>query len=431
MKRLLALLALAPFMSSAAAAETIEDALVLAHRNNPNLDDARLGVRAAREGRIQARAAYLPQVGLSGSYGVQEYESDTNGIFGPQTTEAELEPSTATAQLTQQLFTGWRRQGQSRLARANYDSAREDLRSREQDVLLTAADAYLGVLRDGEIVRLRQDHVASLERLLAGTRRRLEVGEVSRTDVAQAQTRLAGARASLARARAELEASQARYTAIVGEPAQNLTPVAAAPQTPHSMDEAVRLAEDMHPDLGRARSAERAARAQVTIERSALLPQVSVIGRAEENHDLSASESRREGSSAVAQVTMPLFEGGYARSRTRQGRINVDRAEARTEAQRREVIANVTGAWSNLVASREVLAAANEQVEASAIAVEGAERERGLGMRSTLDVLDAQEEARNALIARARANADAVLASYVLLAASGALTLETATGRAD
>ncbi|MEZ5958392.1 MAG: TolC family protein [Hyphomonadaceae bacterium] len=117
---------------------------------------------------------------------------------------------------------------------------------------------------------------------------------------------------------------------------------------------------------------------------------------------------------------MPLFEGGYAYSRTRQSRINVGRAEQRTEAQRREVIANVSGAWSNLTASREILSVADEQVEASAIAVEGAERERGYGLRSTLDVLNAEEEARNALIARARANADAVVASYALMAATGA-----------
>jgi outer membrane protein len=128
---------------------------------------------------------------------------------------------------------------------------------------------------------------------------------------------------------------------------------------------------------------------------------------------------------------MPLFEGGYAWSRTRQSRINVDRAEARTEAQRREVIANASAAWSNLIASREVLTAADEQVEASAIAVEGAERERGYGLRSTLEVLDAEEEARNALIGRVRANAESVVASYALLAAAGALTLETATGHSN
>ncbi|MEQ1491425.1 MAG: TolC family protein, partial [Terricaulis sp.] len=255
--------------------------------------------------------------------------------------------------------------------------------------------------------------------------------EVSRTDVAQAQTRLAGARASLARARADLESSQARYIAIVGRPPQGLIPVAALPQTPHSLDEAVRLADDRHPDLARAQQAERAARAQVTIERAALLPQVSLVGRTEENRDFSTTETRRESSSAVAQFSMPLFEGGYSWSRTRQSRINVDRAEARTEAQRREVIANVSAAWSDLAASRDVLAAANEQVEASAIAVDGAERERGYGLRSTLDVLDAEEEARNAQLGRVRANADAIVASYALLAATGALTLDTATGRSN
>jgi hypothetical protein len=158
---------------------------------------------------------------------------------------------------------------------------------------------------------------------------------------------------------------------------------------------------------------------------------VAIRENEDENRDFSSTESRRESTSAVAQFSMPLFEGGYAWSRTRQSRINVDRAEARTEAQRREVIANVSAAWSNLTASREVLTAADEQVEASAIAVEGAERERGYGLRSTLEVLDAEEEARNALIGRVRANAESVVASYALLAAAGALTLETATGHSN
>lgn len=431
MRILFASLALAPAMMAPcpALAETLEEALVSAHANNPNLEEARLAVRASREERTQAIANYLPSIGISGSAGMQSIESDSNGFFGPTTTQDDLQPSTATAQVTQQLFTGFRRSGQSRLADANIAGAQEGLRAREQDVLLAAVDAYIGVLRDQEIVRLREEHVTGLSRLLAGTRRRLDVGEVSRTDVAQAQTRLAGARANLARSRADLETSIARYIAIVGRPPEGLVPVSALPQTPHSLDEAVRQADDAHPDLRRAEYAERAARAQVTIERSALLPQVSLVGRADENRDFSASESRRESSSAVAQFTMPLFEGGFARSRTRQSRINVDRAEARTEAQRREVIANVTGAWSNLTASRDILDAANEQVESSQMAVEGAERERGYGLRSTLDVLDAEEEARNALIARARANADAVVASYALLAATGALTLDAATGR--
>ncbi len=432
MRSLFASLALvAPAIVAPCAAETLEDALIAAHANNPNLEEARLAVTAAREDRTQAIAAYLPNVGITGSAGTQSVESDTTSIFGPSNTQSDLEPTTATAQVSQQIFTGFRRSGQARLADANIASAREGLRSREQDVLLAAVNVYVGVLRDREIVRLREEHVTSLERLLSGTRRRLDVGEVSRTDVAQAQTRLAGARAALARARADLDTSQARYIAIVGRPPTTLTPVAAMPQTPHSLEEAIRFADDAHPDVARAEQAERAARAQVTIERAALLPQVALVGRTEEFRDFSSSESRRESTSAVAQFSMPLFEGGYAWSRTRQSRINVDRAEARTEAQRREVIANVSSAWSNLTASREILTAANEQVEASAIAVEGAERERGYGLRSTLDVLDAEEEARNALIGRVRANADSVVASYALLAATGALTLETATGQTN
>jgi outer membrane protein len=427
----LALIAPALVAPCAATADTLEDALIAAHANNPNLEDARLAVRAAREERAQAFAGYLPSVGISGSAGVQDIESDVNGIFGPSTNEDELEPTTATAQITQQLFTGFRRNGQSRLADANIGGAREGLRSSEQQVLVATVDAYVSVLRDQEILHLREEHVEGLSRLLAGTRRRLDIGEVSRTDVAQAQTRLAGARAALARTRADLETSQARYIAIVGRPPTSLAPVSALPQTPPSLEAAVRQAESGHPDVARAEQAERAARAQVTIERAALLPQIALVGRADENRDFSTTESRRESTSAVAQFSMPLFEGGYAWSRTRQSRINVDRAEARTEAQRREVIANVSSAWSDLTASREVLTAANEQVEASAIAVEGAERERGYGLRSTLDVLDAEEEARNAQIGRVRANADAVTASYVLLAATGALTLDTATGHSN
>lgn len=424
----LALIAPAFIAPCVASADTLEDALLAAHANNPNLEDARLAVRAAREERAQAFAGYLPSIGIAGSAGVQNIESDVNTIFGPTTNQDELEPTTATAQVTQQLFTGFRRSGQSRLAQANVAGAREGYRSREQDVLVATVDAYVGVLRDQEILHLREEHVEGLNRLLSGTRRRLDFGEVTRTDVAQAQTRLAGARASLARARADLERSQARYIAIVGRPPAGLTPVTVLPQTPHSQEEAIRRAHSQHPEIARAEQAERAARAQVTIERAALLPQIALVGRADENRDFSTTESRRESTSAVAQFSMPLFEGGYAWSRTRQSRINVDRAEAQTEAQRREVIANVTAAWSDLAASREVLAAANEQVESSAIAVEGAERERGYGLRSTLDVLDAEEEARNALISRVRANADTVTASYVLLAATGALTLDTATG---
>ena len=422
MKRLVASLwLLAP---AAAHADTLYDAMSSAYRNNPNLEDARLAVRSAREESTQAYVGYLPSLGVTGSYGARSVETQTTGFFGPTTSEHDLEPATAAVILQQQLYTGGRRQGQVSRARANLEGARHGLRSTEQDVLLAAADAYISVLRDQEIARLRQEHVEALTRQLAGTRRRLEVGEVSRTDLAQAQTRLAGARAALARSEADLQTSRSRYELIVGRAPEALQPVE-PPQTPPTLEAAVAEAEARHPDMLRALSERRAARAQIEIERSSLRPQVSIVGRYDHAQESSVENDRSDSASAVAQFSMPLFEGGFSRSRVRQGEINVERAGARIEAQRRQVVADVIAAWNDVAAGRDIVAAAQEQVAAANTAVEGAERERGLGMRSTLDVLDAEEERRNAQVAQARAQAEADFAAYALLGATGALTVST------
>lgn len=426
MKRLLASLSLAPLLlaPSAAFADTLQDALGAAYRNNPNLEDARLAVNSARESSVQAYAGYLPSLGVTGSYGVRRLETETTSIFGPTQSESDLNPSTASVVLQQQLYTGGRRDGQVQVARAGIESARHNLRSTEQDVLLAAVDAYVSVLRDQEVLRLRREHVDGLTRQLSGTRRRLEVGEVSRTDLAQAQTRLAGARAALARADADLQTSRARYQLIVGEAPEALEPVEPPPM-PRNLDSAMREAEERHPDVLRAMSERRGARAQVEVERAALRPQVSVVTRYDHAQESSIENDRSDGASAVAQVSVPLFEGGFNRSRVRQGQINVSRAETRIESLRREVVANTIASWNNLVAGRDIVAAAEEQVAAASQAVEGAERERGLGLRSTLDVLNAEEERRNAEVALVRAEADAAYAGYALLAATGALTVNT------
>jgi outer membrane protein TolC len=152
---------------------------------------------------------------------------------------------------------------------------------------------------------------------------------------------------------------------------------------------------------------------------------VAFVGRYDHFQESSIEDDRRDGASAVAQFSLPLYEGGFARSRLRQGRINVRRAEAAIEGQRREVVANVIASWNNLVAGRDVMQSAREQVEAASQAVEGAERERGLGLRTTIDVLNAEEERRNAQIGLVSAEAEATFAAYALLAATGVLTIET------
>lgn len=427
MKRLLFSMSLLPLLvPGMAAADTLEEALLAAHNNNPNLEDARLAVRSAREDRVQANGAYLPQIGISSTVGLERTQSQqpASGPFPASQQLTELQPNTSSVQLQQQLFTGGRRIGQSQLATAGLENARAGLRGTEQDVLLQAVEAYLSVRRDLAIVALNEEHVAGLERQLSGTQRRLDVGEVSRTDLAQTQTRLAGARAALARARAGLDNSRARYFEVVGNLPEDLQPVA-VPPTPQTLELAMRQAELTHPSLTQARAGEAAARARVTIERSALLPQVSLVGRFDALEDTDFEDQTQESSSAVAQFSMPLYEGGLSYSRTRQGRINVDRAEARTEAQRRQVRSGVIQAWSGLRAGEEVLAAARDQQAAAETALGGVERERGLGLRSTLDVLNAEEELRDAKIAYARAEAEYTFAGYALLASIGALSLET------
>ena len=405
-------------------ADTLLDAMNTAYRNNPSLDEARLAVRSAREDRVQARAGYLPQVSVNGSYGYQDFTVRTPTPFGQITTGQTLNPATASAQVTQQVLTGGRLGAQSRLARANMDGASQNLRSTEQQVLLSAVEAYLNVQRDERIATLREQDVQALSDQLVGTQRRLDVGEVSRTDLAQVQTRLAGANSALAQSRADLAHSRAQYLAVVGVEASDLQP-ATIPSLPDTLDAAVNLAEASHPDLQRARSEERAAHARITIEGSSLYPQVSVSGRYDYFDQSSFINQERDGASATVNLSVPLYEGGYYGSRVRQARINVERADARVEETRRQIIANVTGAWADFVSYRSVVSAARDQVGAGLEALNGAERERGLGLRSTIDVLDAEQEYRNARINLARAEAAATLSAFSLLADTGVLSLES------
>ncbi len=413
--------------ASAAHADTLIGAMTDAFHNNPTLDQARLAVRAAREDRIQARAGYLPQVSLNGSYGYQDFTVRTpSPFFGTITTPQTLNPETESAQLTEQVFTGGRLAGQSQLAHAGVDSARNALRSTEQQVMLAAADAYLSVRRDETIVTLREQDVQALTTQLAGTQRRLDVGEVSRTDVAQVRTRLAGADSDLAQARADLERSRAQYAAVVGYAPHDLQPPT-TPALPQNLDEAVHLAQTSHPDLLRARSDERAAHARTTIESASLYPQITLTGRYDHLNQSNFANQERDGTSATVNLSVPLYEGGYYSSRVRQSRIDEARADARVEEQRRQIVANATSAWSDYSAYQGVVSAANQQVTAARDALSGAERERGLGLRSTLDVLNAEQEFRDAEINLARAEAAAALSAYTLLADTGILSLDTLT----
>ncbi|MGE3143107.1 MAG: TolC family protein, partial [Hyphomonadaceae bacterium] len=218
------------------------------------------------------------------------------------------------------------------------------------------------------------------------------------------------------------EESRARYLQVVGAaPGVLAPPPTPPPALPESLDEAVVQALSLNPALRQAREAERIASAQTDVERSALRPQLSAVARAERADDVGAPGVREDSASAVAQLSIPLFEGGYARSRVRQARINEARAGALTEESRRQAIQAVAGAWNEYRAAQHLEASSQAQLEASELAYRGVEAERAVGLRTTLDVLNAQQELLDARLAVANAGRDSYVAAHALLQAIGRL----------
>ena len=398
--------------------ETLAAAAASAYRDNPSLQAARAQARAAGEGRRQVFAGYLPELSFSASGGLSAAENEINGVTIPR---EGLGPASAALQLRQSLYTGGRRDAQSRIAEGQVDVALARLRGAEQSVLLGVVAAFVDVRRDQERVAIRANSVEVLARQLQAARDRFEVGEITLTDVAQAEARLAGAQAGLAAAQAQLQGSRANYEEVVGLTAGELAAPPATPALPAGLTEALAFALLANPNLIGAERGVQVAEAQVDVERAALRPQIGIVGNVQRAYETSAPDLRTDSASAAAQVTLPLFEGGLARSRTRAARQNVERAEADLEAARRQVISDVTSAWSTVVAAQRVIDASQVQVRANALAFEGVEQEQQVGLRTTLDVLDAQQELLESQLSLDGAERAYTLAAHLLLAARAAL----------
>lgn len=410
---------------AAAHADTLADALASAYKTNPTLDGARQQTRQTDESFAQARAGFLPRVGITGSYSSQLRITETETPIGTQRQKGTYEPQNATITASQSIFEGGRRVAQIGLANARIEGAQQGLRSTEQQVLLGTIAIYMDVRRDEDAVRIREANVTLLERQLQAAKDRFEVGEITRTDVAQAQARLSGAQAGLAASRSDLEASRADYMRIVGVPASALEAPPPVAGLPADLNDAIDTALNSNPDYLRFKQNERAAKQQVRIERADLLPQVSIVGRMSRDIDPSGPGVRVDNQVASAQVSIPLFEGGFARSRTRAAKIGVLTAEAQTEEVRRTVVSQTTSAWNDYQAALRVIDASKEQVRANELALEGAQQEQQVGLRTTLEVLNAQQELLDSQLAVIRAERDAYVAAHGLLLSVGRLDAKT------
>ncbi len=403
-----------------AAAETLEEVLATAYTNNANLAAQRAALRATDEGVPQGLSGWRPTVDIDGSYGQtrQESSGSTTTSSGSQT----LSPLTASLGLTQPLYRGGRTRAATRQAEATVLAARASLLVTEQEVLLAAVTAYLDVLRDQAIVRLNRNNEQVLLRQLEATRDRFEVGEITRTDVAQAEARLSRATSDRIQAEGDVVSARAALAQLTGVVAGGLEPPPPLSGVPTSVEEAAAIAAVESPSLLSSRHSERASQHAVDAAVGNLLPTVSLDSSLSRNEDSFTRGSVTESASITARVTVPLYQAGRVASEVRQSRNTNNQRRLEIEETRRQVRQTVTQAWERLTTATDRIRSSSDQTRAAEIALDGVRQEAEVGLRTTLDTLDAEQELLDARVAVVIAERDQYVAAFEVRAAIGRLT---------
>ena len=405
-----------------ASAESLMRALSSAYMNNPDIAAERARLRATDEGVAKAKSGWRPQVSVNANATVGHTHSNrSQPIVGKG---VNYDSESVTISLTQPLFNGFKTVESVRQAKAAVKAGRQNLLAVEQQVLLDAVNAYMDVVRDREIVRLRRRNIDVLREQLKATRARFKVGEITKTDVEQAKAALAKARSDYAQARAQLAASMAAYERVVGHKPGALRFPRRLPPLPRSLRDALVRAERLNPAILAAAYQATAAEHGVKVAFGDLLPQLSVTA------SLTAKRDKREGSPVsrtrdariMGTLTIPIYQGGMVHASVREARHNAEAARLGVSSARLTVRKQVAAAWSGLIAARQVIAAASAQVRAARAALDGVRQEYKVGSRTTLDVLNARQALLDAQVALVTARAEKIKAAYGLLAAIGELT---------
>ncbi|AWN49419.1 channel protein TolC [Methylobacterium terrae] len=409
-----------------AAAETLESALARAYAGNPTLNAQRAGQRANDENVPRALAGYRPQVSASASVGVSNVSGRlgvARGELGGGDASQTLIPGSAGLTVSQTLFNGFRTDNQTRQAESQVLGGRETLRNSEMQTLFSAAQAYMNVLADTATLELNRNNVEVLEEQLRQTRDRFNVGEVTRTDVAQAEARLAGARAQVSLAEANLRTSIATYRQVIGVEPRQLAPGRPIDRyVPTTLTAAVDIGLAEHPAILSALHSVDSAEAQVKIAESSLYPTVSLTGNAAQVFDQQIANTRFFQGSIVGQVSVPLYQGGAEYAQIRQAKEQVGQARLQAELTRDQVRAGIVTAWGALEAAKARVIASQAQVQANEVALNGVREEARVGQRTTLDVLNAQQELLTARVSLIAAQRDRVVGSYQVVQTVGRLT---------
>ena len=422
------------------AAETMSSALARAYAGNPDLNQQRAGVRATDESLPQASAAWRPTATATGQFGYNYFDFRTSGggtsggtpggpggpisaVTGKRLRRA-TDPGSLGVSVTQNIFNGNRTLNGVRQAESNIFGARESLRNTEQSVLFGGASAYMNVLRDIAILELRKNNIIVLEEQLRQTRDRFIVGEVTRTDVAQAESSLATGRSDYFTAQANLKTSIADFRRVIGIEPTRLEPARTIESLlPHTLGSAVDLALAEHPGVQAAFHAVDAAALQVKLAEGQLYPSLNVAGNVQQSYNFQGlpGDLFLNGSIA-AQLSVPIYQGGAEYAGIRQAKEALGQARLQADLQRDLVRSSVVSNWSQLESARSVIQSSKAAVTAAEIALDGVRQEAEVGQRTTFDILLQQQILLNARVGLVIAQRDRVVASYAVMASIGRLS---------
>lgn len=401
-------------------AETLADALSWAYGSNPDLQAARANLRSVDENYVQARSGWQPSASfdLNGQYN----KGPVSDFFGT-TSIAESNTGTASVTISQPLYTGGLVSAKVKQAQSDIAGQRQSLRGEEADVLFGVISAYMDVLRDQQSLDINRDALNAFGKVVDEITARRGAGELTRTDIAQAQAQFQNQQAVVNSAEAQLQASLAAYVQVVGQNPATLVTPGDLPGMPASVDDAYAIADKSSPSLGVAQSRAVSAQTQVSQARSQFLPKVSVTARYGTSGALAPYDNQNFHNSVVGQVTVsqPLFAGGLHASQVRQAQALADASRNTVESTRRSVVLNVANAWNAMITAKRNVDSGVAAVDAADQALQGMQVEYRADQRSTYDLLNAQSNLYSAQLSLVRARHDRYLASARLLGTIGRL----------
>lgn len=403
-------------LTAPAHAETLTEALAKAYSTNPELSAARATLRATDELAPQALSNYRPS--LSSNAGISRTnEENQAGVDDDYTSRS------VGLNVQQPLYRGGRTAAAVRQADRAIAAERARLQLTEQDILLSGIEAYLNVQRDIAVLELNRNNETVLQRQLRATRDRFNVGEVTRTDVSQAEARRSSATAARVQAEGDVISSKAAYQRIFGEAPGDLQKPTSMPPLPPSIDELVIQAEENNPAVIAASNSRGVADAQLDGVKGERLPTITAQGGLTRSYDAGSSNADRQDAATVGlSMNWALYTGGATSSRIREARQNVSRRANELEATQRSAVQVATQSWEQYQTAKATVLSRQSQVSAATIALDGVQQEATVGNRTVLDTLNAEQELLDARVGLVRAEHDEILAQYQVLAAAGRLT---------